>query len=95
MEFIRNTYNIDSMPNSDISSVRDVFAIIGDKVGIEIGAEAIVDVRVHSSSSDARLGSKGTDGSPLAAPGSIGGKSREIFVRFAFAELSTLLLQRS
>ena len=81
--------------NADLSSVRDAFAVLGDKIGIEIGSEAIIDVRGRTFAGVASSGVRGADSSPPAVPGSAGRGSREIFVRFAFVELRTLLLQRA
>lgn len=86
---------VTGLPSADLSSVRDAFAIIGDKLGIEIGSDAIIDVRSRKTSPSADPRVPATQ--PASASVDVDHTPRhgEIFVTLTFAELRTIILRRS
>ena len=72
-------------PSADLFSVREAFAIIWDIVGIEIGADAIIDVRSRPFAMPHDF--HDSDAADFAAGhGTLNNRSPQIFVRFAFVE---------
>lgn len=86
---------VTGFPAADLPSVREAFGIIGDKIGVEICADAIIDARARATGIDPPMSGTDPDGSPNVNLRSSVLRSPEIFVRFAFPELRTLLLRRS